>query len=91
MGPRGPKGPAGPQGAQGPQGVPAPASPAGSFYFVDSSDPPKSLGLVLGTNLVARQVGNEWTRLIVYPSGFFQNGYVFFASTDCTGQGLLFE
>jgi hypothetical protein len=83
QGPQGPEGPMGPQGAQGPAGI-----AARSFSVIDSSNPPQKVGLVLDAVSVIRQIEDRWVKLFVSPSGFFQNGYVFYPTSDCSGPGV---
>jgi hypothetical protein len=91
LGPKGDQGDTGPQGRQGPQGAPGANGPAGlmPFDLFDSSDPPQRLGLTLGGSAIARQIGDEWFAIGVARSGFYQSGALFFATTDCTGPGVV--
>jgi hypothetical protein len=86
MGPQGPEGadgPMGPQGAQGPAGAAAP-----SYAVVDSSDPPQKIGVMVGTTVLIH-TGIRWARLPLTEAGFFQNGFVFYPTSDCSGPGNL--
>ena len=74
----------------GPQG---PASL--SYAVVDSSNPPQKIGVAVagsfwGATMVARQIENKWVLLplVEAGSGFFQDGFVAFASSDCSGPGM---
>jgi hypothetical protein len=69
----------GPQGAQGPTGAAAP-----SYAAVDSSDPPKKIGVMVGTTVLIH-TGTRWARLPLTGSGFFQNAFVFYPTSDCSG------
>jgi hypothetical protein len=86
QGPAGPEGPAGPQGAQGSAGLAAP-----SYVVMDSSNPPRKVGVFAGPGIgtmAARKIENQWVLLPLSDSGFYQNGFVIYPTTDCSGPGV---